>query len=183
MSQYETAAIQLFDKSSSTMYTTLFGGISQNYWDTATKTLKHDALDLKNGVDGLPFINSVSTLRMSTITDTGSQYLHVGESFPPASSIPSCSGTSAPYGGAQAAFVIATGMPQATDGVVQLTGITSPTVIGYVVGGIAATAPYPSSHGTSCASGNLYQVTLNPAEKILKAGQPARIFLAIVVKL
>lgn len=162
MSQYETAAIQLFDKSSSTMYTTLFGGISQNYWDAATKTLKHDPLDLKSGVDGLPFINSVSTLKMSTTTDTGSQYLHVGESFPPASSIPSCSGTSAPYGGAQAAFVIATGVPQATDGVVQLNGITSPAVIGYVVGGIAATAPYPSSQGTSCASGTLYQVTLNP---------------------
>jgi hypothetical protein len=162
MSQYETAAIQLYDKNSSTMYTTFFGGISQYYWDAATKTLKHDALDLKSGVDGLPFINSVSTLRMSTITDTGSQYLHVGESFPPASAIPSCSGTPAPYGGAQAAFVIATRVPQATDGVVQLNGITKPTVIGYVVGGIAATAPYPSSQGTSCASGTLYQVTLNP---------------------
>lgn len=162
MSQYETAAIQLFDKSSSTMYTTLFGGISQNYWDAATKSLKHDALDLKSGVDGLPFVNSVSTLRMSTTTDTGSQYLHAGESFPPSSSIPSCSGTSAPYGGAQAAFVIASGVPQATDGVVQLNSITSPTLIGYVVGGIAATAPYPSSHGTSCASSTIYQVTLNP---------------------
>src|SRR2546429_6787993 len=91
-SQYNTAAIQLFDNrgGSGTIYTTFFGGISQYYWDEATKTLKHDALNLAQGIDGLPFINSVSTLKMPTSNDTGSQFLHVGQTLPPASSGSQC---------------------------------------------------------------------------------------------
>ena len=71
MSQYATASVQLYDKSGQMMYTTFFGGISQYYWDAATNALKRDTVDLKAGIDGLPFINSVSTLAMSTSTDTG----------------------------------------------------------------------------------------------------------------
>lgn len=164
MSQYDTATIQLFDSTSQTIYTTFFGGISQYYWNAATNSLKRDALDLGNGVDGLPFINSVSTLVMPTATDAGNQYLHVGETFPPYSSIPTCSGTTAPYGGAEAAFVIADGTPTATGGVLQLNAIPSTSVIGYLVGGIAASVPYPSTQGTSCASNTIYTVTLNPAQ-------------------
>jgi hypothetical protein len=164
LSQYDTAAIQLFDGTAKIMYTTFFGGISQYSWDAATNSLKHDALDLANGVDGLPFINSVSTLAMPTATDTGNQYLHVGQTFPPYGAIPNCSGTAAPYGGAEAAFVIAAGTPTATAGVLQLNGITSTSVIGYFLGGIAASDPYPSAKGTSCASNTIYTVTLNPSQ-------------------
>jgi len=162
LSQYGTASIQLFDKTASTMYTTLFGGISQFYWDAATRKLKHDKVDVAKGIDGLPFINSVSTLKMSTRTDTGAQYLHLGESFPPSSMIPTCSGKPALYGGTDGAFVIAGGVPQATEGVIALNGIGTPSTIGYVVGGIASTAPYPGNMNASCASNVIYQVTLNP---------------------
>lgn len=162
ISQYGTASIQLFDKNASTMYTTLFGGISQYYWDAAAKTLKHDKVDVAKGVDGLPFINSVSTLKMSTKTDTGAQYLHLGETFPPSSMIPTCSGTAARFGGTDGTFVLAAGVPQATEGVIALNGIGTPSVIGYVVGGIASTAPYPGNMNASCASSIVYQVTLDP---------------------
>jgi hypothetical protein len=164
MSQYATASVQLYDKSGQMMYTTFFGGISQYYWDAATNALKRDTVDLKAGIDGLPFINSVSTLAMSTSTDTGNQYLHVGETFPPSSSVPTCSGTAANYGGAESAFVTASGVSEATDGAIDLDSITSTGVIGYFVGGIAATAPYASMKGKSCASTNFYAVTLNPAQ-------------------
>jgi hypothetical protein len=168
LSQYNTAAIQLFDNrgGSGTVYTTFFGGISQYYWDEATKSLKHDALNLAQGIDGLPFINSVSTLKVPTSNDTGSQFLHVGQTMPPSSAVPQCSATAgsvaAPYGGSESKFVIASGMPLATPGVLQLSAITSTSVVGYFVGGIASTAPYPN--GATCASSIFYQVTINPSQ-------------------
>jgi hypothetical protein len=161
MSQYGTASIQLFDKKNALMYTTLFGGISQYYWNAATKSLKRDAVDIAKGIDGLPFINSVSTLKMSTATDSGTQFLHVGETFAPASMAPACSGKAAPYDGTDAAFVMGS-VPLATEGVIALNGITTASTIGYIVGGIASTAPYPGP--ASCASATIYQVTLNPTK-------------------
>lgn len=166
LSQYSTGSIQLFDNRSGTIYTTLFGGISQFYWDSATNSLKHDALDLSKGIDGLPFINSVSTLKMATSNDTGNQYLHVGQTFPPSTAVPMCSASTGSvagtYGGSETEFVIASNIPLATPGVLQLSGITSTSVIGYLLGGIAATAPYPGS--ATCASNMFYKVTLNPTQ-------------------
>jgi hypothetical protein len=168
LSQYSAAGIQVFDNrgGSGTIYTTLFGGISQFYWDNTTNSLKHDAPNLSQGIDGLPFINSVSTLKMSTSSDTGNQYLHVGQTMPPAAAVSMCSASTgsvpAPYGGTESEFVIASNIPLATPGVLQLSGITSTTVIGYLVGGIASTAPYPGS--ATCASDMLFQVTLNPTQ-------------------
>jgi hypothetical protein len=168
LSQYDTASIQLFDNrgGSGTIYTTFFGGISQYYWDDATKGLKRDPLNLNkppaDAKDGLPFINSISTLKMPTGNDTGIQYLHTGQAFPPASAVPTCSNVSASYGGTETKFVIASNMTQATPGVIQLSSITGTAVVGYMVGGIASTAPYPN--GATCASGMFYQVTLNPTQ-------------------
>ncbi|HQR34258.1 MAG TPA: hypothetical protein PLK30_16080 [Blastocatellia bacterium] len=166
LSQYDTASMQLFDSRAGIVYTTFFGGISQFYWDATAGVLKRDPVNLTQGVDGLPFINSISTLKMSTSNDTGNQYLHVGQTMPPSAGTPSCSSSTgtvpAPYGGAETKFVIAPGLPQATPGVLQLSSITSTSVVGYMVGGIAATAPYPN--GSTCACSTFYQVTLNPAQ-------------------
>jgi hypothetical protein len=103
---------------------------------------------------------------MSTSNDTGNQFLHIGQTMPPSSAVPQCSATTgsvaAPYGGSESKFVIASGMPLATPGVLQLSAITSTSVIGYFIGGIASTVPYPN--GATCASSILYQVTINPSE-------------------
>src|SRR5215216_2679091 len=167
MSQYDTAAIQLYDSNAKIMYTTFLGGISQYYWDAASNSLKRDTLDLSKGIDGLPFINSISTLKMPTSNDTGTQYLHTGQTMAPTSAIPTCSnGTStvpAPLGGTESKFVLASGLQQTTAGVLNLSAITSTSVAGYLVGGIAATAPY-SSNGPTCASTMFYQVTINPTQ-------------------
>lgn len=165
MNQYDTATIQLLDDrgGAGVIYTTFFGGISQYYWDAATNSLKRDTLDLSKGIDGLPFINSISTLKMPTATDVGVQYLHVGQTFAPSSAIPNCGSTPAPLGGAESKFVIASDVKQVTGGVLQLSAITSTSVAGYLVGGIAATVPY-SFNGPTCASNMLYQVTINPTQ-------------------
>jgi len=167
MSQYDTAAIQLYDGTGKIMYTTFMGGISQYYWDSATNSLKRDPVNISQGIDGLPFINSISTLKMPTTTDIGAQYLHVGQTFAPSGGIPQCSnGTStvaAPLGGAETKFVIATGLQQVTPGVITLNSITSTSTVGYLVGGIAAATPY-SANGPTCASNMFYTVTLNPTQ-------------------
>jgi hypothetical protein len=163
MSQYDTAAIQLFDNTAKIMYTTLLGGISYYYWNAPTNSLKHDQLDLSKGIDGLPFINSISTLKMA-IDGTGAQYLHVGQLMPPVPA--TCPGQGeivAPLSGAESKFVIASGVPQLTPGVITLSSLTNATTVGYLVGGINATQPY-SSMGPTCASDMFYVVTINPTQ-------------------
>lgn len=167
LSQYDTATIQLYDDrgGAGVVYTTFFGGISQYYWDDASQSLKRDAVNLNvtPPVDGLPFVSSVSTLKTPTASDAGTQYLHTGQSFPPAANAPplACSGTPAPYAGTETRFVPAPGVPQAVAGVIRLSQISSPSVVGYMVGGIAATGRYAAP---TCASNVFYQVTLNPSQ-------------------
>lgn len=66
----------------------------------------------------------------------------------------------APYLGAETRFVAAPGVPQYPNGVLRLDALRGSTVVGYLVGGILATAPYPGD-GT-CASPRFYAVTLTP---------------------
>jgi hypothetical protein len=90
-----------------------------------------------------------------------SQFLHDGQVFPPAGLEPSCGTASspAPYLGAETVFVP---NPNALDqnGYIQLDAFQQATVVGYLVGGIAALAPYPGDE--TCASTSYYQVTLIP---------------------
>lgn len=164
VSQYEGATVPVYDEVRRAMYTTAFGGISQFYWDPKTGTLKHDAIDFSKDppVDGLPFINSVSTLRVGGARN--GDFLHVEEQFPPRGGEPSCSDPSgttakAPYLGTNSWFVLASGVPVRED-VLLLRRIQSPLVIGYIFGGIASTLPYPGK--ATCASNLVYAVTLDP---------------------
>jgi hypothetical protein len=175
LSQYDTAILQLYSKSKGAMYSTLFGGISQFYWDPSCNCLKGDAVNLSTKpVDGLPFISSVSTFRVNS---TGSaQYLHQGAAFPPAGYAPTCPGTNggtvtSQYLGAETKFVPAAGLAS-TNEVILLDNLTTPTTVGYLIGGIAAWCPqvngqtppncYAAGLGTTCASSQIYQVTLDP---------------------
>lgn len=177
LSQYDCAALQLYSKAKGAMYSTFLGGISQFYWDPSCNCLKGDAVNLSTRpVDGLPFINSVSTFR---VTSAGSaQYLHQGAAFPPAGAEPTCPGTSggtvtSQYLGSETKLVTAAGLAKTND-VILLDGLTKPTVLGYLIGGIAAWCPpvdgqavpncYASGQGTTCASSQIYQVTLDPTK-------------------
>ncbi len=165
LSQYDCGTIVLADKTN-TLYTSFFGGISYYYWDAASQSLRHDNPDISKAIDGLPFINSVSTLKQPP-SGAGQQYLHVNETFPPAGAAPACpsgsSSTPAQYLGAETKFALAPGVATASGGVIRLEGITQPAAIGYLAGGIASTAPY-GANGTTCASPLFYRVTLHPAQ-------------------
>jgi hypothetical protein len=161
LSQYEAAALPIHSQREHATYVTLFGGISQYYWKDGK--LAHDApnFNINPPVDGLPFINSISTLKM--LRAGTSQFLHKGQAFPPAGLEPVCGTASspAPYLGAETVFVPS---PAVLDpnGYIQLDAIQASTVVGYLVGGIAALAPYPGDQ--TCASTSYYAVTLIPNE-------------------
>ena len=173
LSQYDCPVLQLYSQSRKTVYSTFFGGISQLYWDASCSCLKEDPVDIfGHGIDGLPFIASVSTFR---VTSAGSaQFLHQGASFPPAGAAPSCTGSGGPVAaqflGAESKFIPAPGVPS-SNGVLQLDGLQGKTIVGWLIGGIAAWCPpggandarcYASTQGTTCASSQIYQVTLDP---------------------
>lgn len=156
-------------------FSLLLGGISQFYWDPSCNCLKGDAVNLSTKpIDGLPFISSVSTFR---VTSAGSsQFLHQGAAFPSASAAPTCAGTNggtvtSQYLGAETQFVPADGL-QFSNEVILLDGLKGKTVVGYLIGGIAAWCPpvngqaapncYASGQGATCASNQIYQVTLDP---------------------
>ncbi len=170
LSQYDCATIQVYSASRSAMYSTFFGGMSYYDWDATASCLKHDTLDLNNFVDGLPFINSVSTLRV-TSADT-KQFLDSNLTFAPTGGIPQCQGVNpdgspvtveAPYLGSESKFVPITGLPM-RNGVLQLDQLSERTVIGYLVGGIASNMPYGSNpnEGVTCASNLVYMVSIDP---------------------
>lgn len=165
LGQYENVIIPIYSAASKTAYTTSFGGISQFYWDAASRTLKQDKPDFTKTppVDGLPFINSISTLRIGG--PGNAEFLHVAERFPPVQGEPVCGISSdgkkakAPYLGTNSWFVMADGLPL-DNGVILLDRLKTRTVIGYIFGGIASTLPYPGE--ATCASNQVYTVTLDP---------------------
>jgi hypothetical protein len=164
LSQYKCAAIPFYSAKQKSVYTTFFGGISQYYWSHGK--LKHDPANLNvvPPIDGLPFINSISTLQTdfsaSPTAPVTADYLHLTVSFPPAAAQPKCGTAAAPYLGTETRFVAAEGVPSFDNGVLKLDE-ASAGVIGYLIGGIAATNPYPAA---SCASDVLYTVALDPAK-------------------
>jgi hypothetical protein len=165
LSQYECAVIPAYSAKSKAMYSTFFGGISEYYWKDGA--LHHDPpnLNITPPVDGLPFIDSISTLKnnYSGSTPVSGQYLHVQQTFPPApAQAPQCGGKPAQYLGAETRFIRVAGVPHYDNEVIQLDHIGHKTVIGYLVGGMTADAMYAPPN--SCASNMIYAVTLDPSQ-------------------
>jgi len=164
LSHYKCPVIQMFDEASQTMYSTFFAGISYYYWDTETEKLVHDPVELPR--DGLPFIDSVSTL-ISTAGDgktSTAQYLIDDLTFPPADDIFDCKGQQVEYLGSETHLIPAdNALPRFANGVIDYaawkkSGKTS-FVIGHLIGGIASTKPY-SAKGETCSSNRIYEVTV-----------------------
>jgi hypothetical protein len=145
MSLYECAHLLAFDRSTGTMYTTLFGGISDYYYDEAGQ--------LVSGGLSLPFISSVSTLarhRDGSLTW-----------FPQPPGTP----WSLPdYAGANAVFVPAAELGRMAEGsdVLDLEALPESleVTVGHLVGGILATAPQSSGFDPTFANDKIYRVIL-----------------------
>lgn len=163
LSQYECATIPVYSEKLKAMFTTLFAGISQFFWKDGKLNRVDANLAVVPPVDGLPFIDSVSTLKTS-YKESGSatgQYIHLTQTFPPADAQPMCDSKPMTLLGANSKF-IAAGTPHYGNEVLKLDELKATSTIGYIVGGIATNAPFAPE--TSCASDWIYTVTLDPTK-------------------
>jgi hypothetical protein len=132
LSQYDCAYLCLHDGKSGSMFTTFFGGISSLHYDRQTDKLVKDKVvpNPQGGQpfqDGLPFIKTVSLLRVDKSAKT--------EGFILPDDLPG-------YLGAEAAMLVDPAVPHYKNGVLRLDQITKPTVVGYIFGGIESSGPY-----------------------------------------
>ena len=152
LNHYECAILPLFDPRSKAMYVTFFGGISQYHYDRAVNTLIRDPVNLSMGLDGLPFIPTVTTL----VHSAGNKYQQYIQSY----DMPGLEGT-------ESRFNPAAATPVFSNGVINFGKIKKAMTVGYIYGGILARAPYsvqapPSPDGPSSPSGKLYRVIVTP---------------------
>ena len=146
MNSYRCANIGLYSVTQKTMHTLLFGGISLEFYDSASGTFKTDS--------NVPYVHDATDI----ITDAnGNMTLHqLPNTFP--TLVDSSSGKTL-YLGTETEFFLADGVPTFSNGVIDLDALTGPTLVGYFFGGIASDAP---NFGSSQASNGLFPVIITP---------------------
>jgi hypothetical protein len=146
MNTYRSATISLYSESRDETHIVALGGISLEYFDTATGQIAYDA--------GIPFINGITAIVRAA--DAAYTQYYLGE-YP---SIPNPSNGNAPFlFGSEANFIPAAGIQTYDNGMLKLDVLTQPTVIGYIHGGIIAAQ---ANFGSSGASNLIFQVTYSP---------------------
>jgi hypothetical protein len=147
MSQYECAVVPLVNRGAATsaMTNLMLGGISLYYVDDKTGKLKVDS--------GLPFISAISALTRAG-DGSWSEFYRVA---------PITIGGSPARVGADAKFFRQPTVGASPNGVIYLDAIKQKTLVGWMFGGILATAPNPgaSNSGTS-ATPQLFEVWIDP---------------------
>jgi hypothetical protein len=156
LNHYDCANLTIFDQASSSSFTNLLGGISQYHYDPQTNTLIQDQVDLNNGgVDGLPFINSVSTIQHLPTPGAFAQFIQP-------TPLPGLVGT-----GARFLFNPAVQAAGAMyeNGVFKLAGLSGRTLVGHMVGGIESYGPYSglvTQNPSTIASTRLFEIWVTP---------------------
>ncbi len=137
--QYNAANIPLFDASTGAMTTIFLGGISQ---------FDYSAGQLVGPNFALPFVDDVTSF-VTTANGADQEYIM--------SPLPGL------YG-AEAGFFAAPGLPMSSNGVIEFSQLSGPTILGYMYGGIYSQVPNPggSGPGQSGSSNQVFQVTLTP---------------------
>jgi hypothetical protein len=150
MNNYESAKVGLYSPTTGKMNEILFGGISLQYYDPASKSIVTD--------NSLPFVNDIS----SVVIDSAGNYTqsYLGQ-FP---TLYDLSNNQLRFG-ANAEFIPADGLTTYDNGVINLDSLTEPTVIGHIFGGIVANAPQTrvSPSTLSAASNQIFEVVLVPS--------------------
>jgi len=139
-SQYSSPNLGLYDPTTQSMYTIFLGGISLYDYNFSTGQLTQDT--------NLPFVDDVTTM-VQNANGTTQEY-----AMP--SQLPGL------YG-AEARFFATAGLPQYSNGVIQLDQVTQPTTLGYMFGGILSTVGDTTNPATQTSATNaLFQVVLVP---------------------
>jgi len=147
MNEYEAAAVSLYSKKNKEMYNIIFGGITYEYY--ADDVLVTDPM--------IPFNSQVVTIKMDK-NERFSLHLMSGQ-YP---TIPATGSIGYLQFGA-AAYFIPTNILSYANRTLSFDSIRKPTVIGYIVGGIASTAYNAIDPFTeTSASRYIFKVTLTP---------------------
>lgn len=156
LSQYDCAHVNVFDRASTSSFTTLLGGISQYHYDSGSASLVQDTLNLSAGIDGLPFINTVSTIQHKPDASFAQ--------FIQPSTLPGLLGAEAQFL-RNLKLPAGAGGPFFDNGVINLAALTTRTLVGHVYGGIQSFGPY-STYGTpppsTQASARIFEVYVTP---------------------
>ncbi|HEU4454980.1 MAG TPA: hypothetical protein VFR81_18090 [Longimicrobium sp.] len=146
MSQYECAHVVMYDPGAGTMYTTLLGGISGWYYD-AGGNLVPGGLN-----NSLPWTGTITTLARAADGSTREVVQPAGQGLPARL-------------GANAVFVSAPGMPMVagTHDVIDYSALAAgdSVMVGWMYGGILATADQSSEFDPTFASDKIYEVWLH----------------------
>lgn len=149
MNNYASATTTLYSPSTDSNYFLLLGGITFGYFDESTFETSTN----------FPFTNQVTTVKRDG--DGSYNQFIMDEQYPVIESQGSNPGNELLFG-AGAFFIKAQNLPLYPNNVINLDAITTPTVIGYVVGGIMSTVPNTSASTDSTASPYIFPVTLIP---------------------
>lgn len=148
MNNYFSATVELYSKNDDLMYIILPGGIT--YLTSPTGPADSE----------LPFTNLVTTLKIDHQRNI--QQCLMDGTYPTIPSTFSNPGNPLLFG-AGASFFPADHMPLFSNGVFSLDELQNgPTVIGYIVGGIASTLPNTTTQADSGASPYVFRVILSP---------------------
>lgn len=140
--QYECASVLLYDKENSTMYTSLMGGISDYSYNKAGE------MEPSNFQNNLPFVNTITSI------------IHFGDGssieYPqaPSAALPKLIG-------AEAEFIPNPALAKVNGEVIdfnQLPNRNTPILLGWMYGGIWATAPQSSDFDPTYAINEVYEV-------------------------
>jgi len=150
-SQYDDANISLFDPSTGAMDTIFLGGISLYDVSFATGQLWLSLANVGGTLlDGLPFVNDVTTLVQGANGAT--------QEYEMANQLPGLLGS-------EATFFAAPGLAQSADGVFNLADLLAqPTTLGYMYGGIVSTVGDTFAEATqTMATNSLFKIVLVPS--------------------
>lgn len=149
MNNYVSATAGLYSEKNKEMYTVLLGGITYGFFQNGTFQTDSE----------FPFTNEVTTVKIDR-NGVFSQYLMPNE-YPTIPSTFSNPGNPLLFG-AGAQFIQNRNLPAYLNGVLALDKILSPTIIGFIVGGIQSSLPNTVTNSDSAASPYIFLVTLIP---------------------
>ena len=148
MNNYACPHVGLLANNGST-YTVLFGGLTFEYYDEGAFVSDEQ----------IPFTNQVTVIERKK--DGQYQQYLLANQYPTILSTASNPGNTLLFG-AGGIFITAPNIPAYANGVLDLTKIKKPTIIGYIIGGIQSTLPDTITAADSAASPYIFKVILTP---------------------
>ncbi len=147
ISNYHSAKLGFYSEATSEMHEVLFGGISLKYLDPVTQLIKTD--------DNLPFVNDITSIAIDA--DGNYSQNHLGfmpELFDQRNRRLRL--------GTNAEFLPADGVPTFENGVIDFDALAAKTTVGYIFGGLIASAPHVRGNPgqLSSASNHIFEVVL-----------------------